>query len=72
MTRNFRTSLVEGAKGNGGAGEITGKSNHSNFLNFCYIGRNMDATLNSKDSGRYTGFKSYDTTKMPMNDKEEL
>ena len=33
----------------------------------------MDNTLNSKDSGRYTGFKSYDTTKMPIGtEKGEL
>jgi hypothetical protein len=33
----------------------------------------LDHSLNSKDSGRYTGFKSYDTTKMPIGtDKDEL
>ena len=59
MTRNFKSNLVKVGKAGGGAGQITG--------------RNLENTLNSKDSGRYTGFKSYDTTKMPIGtEKDEL
>lgn len=70
-TRNFGTGLAKAGKASGGAGEATGKFLilYSTFD----LGRNLENTLNSKDSGRYTGFKSYDTTKMPIGtEKEEL
>lgn len=59
VTRNFKSDLVQAGQTNDGAGQMTG--------------RNLDNTPNSKDSGRHTGFKSYDTTKMPIGtDKDEL